>query len=83
MTEFLNNHKLLSKQQFGFRSKRSTELAATLFTDDIRKFVDHKKVVGSVFIDSYRKNSYRNFQHMVEQVLNYSGFPITCSTGNK
>ena len=51
LTEFLNNHDLLSKQQFGFRSKRSTELAATLFTDDIRKLVDDKKLVGSVFID--------------------------------
>ena len=54
LTEFLNKHNLLSKQQFDFiskRSKQSTELAATLFTDNIRKSVDDKMLVGSVFID--------------------------------
>ena len=41
---------MLADQQFGFRRKRSTELAVTLFTDDIRKYVDAKNL-GSVFID--------------------------------
>lgn len=33
--EYLETHGLLSKNQFGCRTKRSTELAATLFIDNI------------------------------------------------
>ena len=36
----LEDNKLLSDAQFGYRPHRSTELAATLFLDDIRKNMD-------------------------------------------
>ena len=36
MSDYLQKNDLLSSSQFGFRTKRSTELAVTLFTDDIR-----------------------------------------------
>ena len=42
---------LLTKQQFGFRENRFTELAASLFTDDSKKHVDNMSLVGCVFID--------------------------------
>ena len=51
LVNYLEEHHLLTNQQFGFRRKRSTELAATLFTDDIRRSVDQKKLVGCIFID--------------------------------
>jgi hypothetical protein len=51
LVDYLEEHRLLSNQQFGFRRKRSTELPATLFLDDIRRSVDSKKLVGCVFID--------------------------------
>ena len=47
----LENNGLLSSFQFGFRSKRSTELAVTYFTDKIRKEVDNGNILGAVFID--------------------------------
>ena len=47
----LGNNGLLSSFQFGFRSKRSTELAVTYFTDEIRKEVGNGNIVGAVFID--------------------------------
>ena len=47
----MTENSLLTNQQFGFRTKRSTELAATLFTDDIRHHVDNKMLVGCIFID--------------------------------
>ena len=40
-----------SKFQFGFRPKLSTEFAATLLLDEIRKSVDQGKLVGATFID--------------------------------
>ena len=48
---FLNKHDLLSKSQFGFRAKRSTELAVTLLCDQIRRNADNKMLTGCIFID--------------------------------
>ena len=49
LSSFLNN--LLSDKQFGYRKNRSTELATTLFLDNIRKMVDKGCLTGAVFID--------------------------------
>ena len=51
LMNFLDENKLLSTRQFGFRAKMSTELAATLLLDDVRNNVDKGKLVGAVFID--------------------------------
>ena len=48
---FLEEQQLLTKYQFGYRTNRSTNLAATLFVDNIRKEVDSGNMVGAVFID--------------------------------
>ena len=54
LINFIEENKLLSKAQFGYRYKRSTDLAATLLTDKIRREVDQGKLVGVVFIDLSR-----------------------------
>ena len=51
LMNFLDENKLLSTRQFGFRAKMSAELAATLLLDDIRKNVDKGQLVGAVFVD--------------------------------
>ena len=51
LMNFLDKNKLLSTRQFGFRAKMSTELAATLLLDDIRRNVDKGQLVGAVFVD--------------------------------
>ena len=51
LNDYLKANNLLLKHQFGFREKRSTELAATLFADDDRRFVDNKMLVGCIYID--------------------------------
>lgn len=48
---FLETNNLLSDRQFGFRKKRSTETASTIFVDDIRGKVDKGEMVGAVFVD--------------------------------
>ena len=48
---YLEQNKLLLNQQFGFRKNHSTELAATLFLDNIRKEMDLGKLCGAVFVD--------------------------------
>lgn len=49
--DFLEEEQLLSDYQFGYRSRRSTSLAATLFVDNVRNEVDKGNLVGAVFID--------------------------------
>ena len=51
LTSYLEENKLLSSRQFGFRKRHSTELATALLIDDMRKDVDCGKLVGAVFID--------------------------------
>ena len=51
LAKFLEDSSLLSPTQFGFRSKYSTGLAVTYFTDIIRKEMDHGKLTGAVFMD--------------------------------
>ena len=48
---FLDKNHLLTKFQFGFRPKLSTEYAATILLDSIRNNVDKGKLVGAVFVD--------------------------------
>ena len=49
--DFLEEERFLSDCQFGYRSGRSTNLAATLFVDNVRNYVHKGKLVGAVFID--------------------------------
>lgn len=51
LLKYLEENNLLSNYQFGYRQKRSTELAATMFMDNIRREIDKSKLVGAVFID--------------------------------
>ena len=48
---YLDENNLLFEHQFGFRPKRSTELAAILFIDQVRKEVDNGNIMGAIFID--------------------------------
>lgn len=43
LSEYLESNNLLSEKQFGYRKKRSTELAKALLLDDIRKAADKGK----------------------------------------
>ena len=49
--ELIEQNKFLYAFQFAFRPKLSTELAATLLLDDIRKNADEGKLVGAAYID--------------------------------
>ena len=48
---YLQEHKLLASQQFGFRSKLSTTIALAHFTEQILDNLDHRKITGAVSID--------------------------------
>ena len=49
--DHLESNNLLSDTQFGYKKKQSTDIATTLFVDNIRKNIDIGKLVGAIFID--------------------------------
>ena len=49
--EFLETNDLITNAQYGYRRKRSTQLASTLLLDNIRREMDQGKLVGALFID--------------------------------
>ena len=51
LIRFINQHKLLNKFQFGFRSQHSTNLALIYLVDKIAKAIDEKEIVLAVFSD--------------------------------
>jgi hypothetical protein len=51
LMDYLERNNLLSENQFGYRNKRSTELASALFIDSIRKSGDKGLLTGAVFLD--------------------------------
>ena len=48
---FLEKENLISNRQFGYRKKRSTELASTILLDDTRRAVGKGSLVGVLFLD--------------------------------
>eukprot|EP00794_Sanderia_malayensis_P000891 gene891-188_t len=58
---YLDKNNLLTKSQFGFRPKLSTEYAATILLDGIRVKVDKGRLVGAIFVDlSFPQISFRH-----------------------
>ena len=51
LIDYLETNNVLSENQFGYRKRRSTELASILLTDKIRKAVDKGNLVGVFDID--------------------------------
>lgn len=51
MLQFLNEHNIINKKQFGFRQNQSTEDALTEFTNIIYNNIDKKTPTAAVFID--------------------------------
>ena len=51
LTKYLEDNNLLTDHQFGYRKRSSTEMAANLFLDNIRKEINKGRLVGALFLD--------------------------------
>ena len=54
LKEYLEQNKLLLNSQFGYCARRSTEVAKTMFLDNIRKEIESGKLVRAAFMDLSR-----------------------------
>lgn len=63
LNSFMDQCGILSEQQYGFRSKRSTALAIEEFVEEISKAIDNKKKTLAVFIDL--KKAFDTIDHTI------------------
>ena len=71
LSEYLELHHLLSNCPFGFRRKRNTELAATLFMDNICRNMESSYMTGAIFIDLSKAFDSLSHAQIVESLPSY------------
>ncbi len=84
LTQFLENNKLLSEHQFGFRKEHSTIHPMLLFMNEITAALENKKHSIAIFCDLRKafdtvnhKTLLKNFKNLGSLILNFSGLKIT------
>ena len=68
---FVEKHSILYKNQYGFRSKHSTDLAVTYVTDNILKALDNKQYVIGVFMDLAKAFDTINHKILLQKLHHY------------
>ena len=71
LLSYLESEKSLTNSQYGFRPKRSTEMAATAFFDSIRCEVDKGNLVGAIFIDLRKAFDTLSHSKLIEKLSSY------------
>ena len=71
LISYLEENRLLYDHQFGFRSKRSTELAVTLLVDKIRKEADKGNITGAIYIDLSKAFDTMSHSSLLDKLPSY------------
>ena len=69
--EFLDETKLISKHQFDFQRKKSTELAAIALLDQVRRAVDNGNLLGACFIDLQKAVDTISHNNLISKLERY------------
>ena len=71
INHFLNKHKVLNENQFGFRKRHSCEDAILLLTETIRKALDENMKTISCYIDLKKAFDTVDHQILLQKCYNY------------
>ena len=76
--KFLEEHKILSSKQFGFRKNSSTTLAIIEMSERIRESIENKKYGCGIFIDLSKAFDTINHNILLEKLEHYGirGIPL-------
>ena len=69
---YFDNNNILSEEQYGFRTKHSTELAAVKLVDYIKNEIDGKYTPVNIYIDPSKAFDTLNFDILLHK-LHYCG----------
>ena len=69
--DFLQNHNILNKAQFGFQKNMSTSLAIIEITERIRKSMEEKKVGCGLFVDLSKAFDTINHKILITKMEHY------------
>jgi len=70
LTKYLEDHKILSKNQHGYRKNRSTELATLYLTEAIRQ-VENGNLTGALYIDLSKAFDTLNHSILLNKIKGY------------
>ena len=68
---FINKHNPLSESQFGFREKRSTELATSYVVNKLLKAIDNEKSSIGIFLDLSKAFDTVNHEILVCKLIHF------------
>ena len=71
LLNYLNNYKILSDNQFGFRKHHSTEYALSLLYDKISSAIDNNELTVGIFIDLSKAFDTVNHQILLDKLSYY------------
>ena len=74
--DYFCKNNLLCEQQYGFRSKHSTELATIKLVDFLVKSMDENKIPGAIYLDLSKAFDTLNFNILINK-LKFYGFTGT------
>ena len=71
LINFLNGHKLLYDQQYGFRQNLSTDFALLELSDKIAEAIDRKKFMIGIFVDVSKAFDTLNHNILLQKLISY------------
>ena len=71
LTDFIDKHKILYEQQYGFRQNSSTDFALIELSDKIAEAIDRKQFMIGIFVDLSKAFDTLNHSILLQKLSNY------------